>query len=75
MVDRLALCSDPALEGLAERLFEKMNHLDPGEEESWEEVSEPDRHFYRACIETIFMAPELVRAALNEVCAPPPPER
>ncbi len=75
MVDRLALCSDPALEGLAKRLFEKMNHLDPGEDESWEEVSECDRHFYRACIEAILMEPELVRTALSEVCAPPLSER
>jgi len=68
-------CPDSALEGIAERLFEKMNHLDPGEDESWEKLSEGDKHFYRACVESILMEPELVRAALIEVCAPLPLER
>ncbi len=75
MADMPVLCSEPALEGLAGRLFEKMNRLDPGEEESWGEVAEHDRHFYRACVESILMEPELVRVALTEVCGPLPLER
>ncbi len=52
-----------------------MNHLDPGEEDSWGEVAECDKHFYRACVEAILMEPELVRTALSEVGAPLPLER
>lgn len=43
------------IERLAKRLREKMEHLDPTDtgELTWEALREPDRAFYRLCVEAV----------------------
>ena len=48
--DNRAGAPDRDLEGLARVLFEKMEHLDPSNDErTWPEVGEAERQFYRSC--------------------------
>jgi hypothetical protein len=50
---------------LARRLHEKMEQLEPTEDDDWENLSERQREFYRLCVESIFDERELSRSALK----------
>jgi hypothetical protein len=55
-----------ALEALAERLFWKMEMLDPGlHDRAWADLTERERAFYRHSVRAIFQERELARAALG----------
>jgi hypothetical protein len=62
---------EEALEFLARRLHWKMEHLDPTDgPEEWEQLSEHQREFYRACVNAVFQERRIARIALGHEGAP-----
>jgi hypothetical protein len=59
------LSREAAIDGLAEILHWKMDHLDPGEYPAWSELDEDGRDYYRLCIEAILAATPLIKIALG----------
>jgi hypothetical protein len=58
------LSQDAAIDRLAHRLREKLEHLDPSlDAVEWESLSERQRDFYRLCIEDVLLDIEAVNAA------------
>jgi hypothetical protein len=51
-----AVRSESLTEHLAQVLHAKMEHLDPGAGPPWACMSEYDREFYRACVESVLVA-------------------
>ena len=52
---------DLALEGLARVLFEKMEHLDPSNEETaWDSLPYSEQRFYLSCIERLALERDLL---------------
>jgi hypothetical protein len=62
---------EEALEFLARRLDQTMEFLDPSNDHSeWEQLSEHQREFYRACVNSIFQERRVARIALGHENAP-----
>jgi hypothetical protein len=62
---------EEALEFLARRLDETMERLDPSNDHSeWEQLSEHQREFYRACVNAVFQERRIARIALGHEGAP-----
>ncbi len=53
-----------AIEPLARRLFDKMEHQDPSGFR-WDDLDEDERWSYRVLVEHLLLADDLVMAALN----------
>lgn len=53
------------IDGLAERLHWKMEHLDPSEGPEWGGLSDRDKEFYRACIRALLCERSLLEGALR----------
>lgn len=59
------LTRDAAMELLAERLYQKFEHIDPTGE-TWADLSDQERDMYRHALEAVFDGPiELLRAAVG----------
>jgi hypothetical protein len=55
-----------AMEALAKVLFEKMEHLDPSDDEAdWSVLSEADRQFYRSCIDRLALEVNLLAVLIR----------
>ena len=54
-----------ALEDLAEFLFFTMERLDPTGTETWNDLTEIDRDFYRACTRALILRRDLILLALG----------
>lgn len=59
------LTPDEAVEKLAERLFEKMEHLDPVGEPPWAALSEDERDFYRFSVQALICERALILLAAS----------
>lgn len=55
-----------ALETLAKKLHDKMEHLEPTDRPDWAHMDNHEREFYRLCIEWLVLEPEVILAALRE---------
>ena len=66
MADRPALEENEAIDRLAQRLYWKMEHLDPSEEPDWEKLNDWDKDNYRLCVEAVVLDErDLVLCALG----------
>ena len=66
MIAAPVLSRDDAVEKLAEQLAWKQEHLDPSDEGAWENYSERDKEFFRACVKWLLLFPELLEIALSD---------
>ena len=58
--------ADTAVVLLAERLYESMERLDPGDGRSWDELSPREREFYRVLMTLVLEERELVAQAIAD---------
>ena len=54
-----------AIERLAKRLFDKMEHLEPSDQSDWDGLDDGDREFYRSCVKALLFEEEAILIALR----------
>ncbi len=59
------LSHEEAIECLAQELNWKQEHLDPSDEGDWENYSDSDKEFFRACVKWLLCFPDVIDAALS----------
>ena len=64
-VDLCDLTAEEAIEFLAQELNWKQEHLDPGLDGEWDNYSDRDKEFFRACIKWLLCFPGPINAALS----------
>lgn len=62
--------STSALSILARLLHDKMEHLDPSTDDTWEDLTHYERRFYELCIIELASNQELFRQAYLEISLP-----
>jgi hypothetical protein len=62
---RARMSREDAIELLARKLYDKMEHLSPIDGGDWESLSVHQQEFHRLCVEELLMDEELLRRAID----------